>query len=115
MDFYAKITDLKGIGAKSKQLYEALDILHVGALLYHFPRTYQVYPNPVEELSGHIGEKVAVYLALASRITLKRTRSMDISIGTGMVNGEKIELIWFRMPYIRSQIHPGKSYVFSGS
>lgn len=114
MDFYTEITDLKGIGKKAKQYYEALDISHVGALLYHFPRTYQVYPEPVKELSDHVGEKVAVYVSLIRPISIKRTKNMDICIGTGVVGREKLELIWFRMPYIRTQIRQGMGYVFFG-
>ena len=106
MDFYAPLTDLKGIGSKSAKLYEALDICHVGALLYDFPRTYRLYPDPVaSRLEEHEGEKTAVSLSLRKGISTKRTRSMDISIGQGTVDGELLELIWFRMPYIRTGVY----------
>ena len=115
MDFYAPLTDLKGIGSKSAKLYEALDIHHVGALLYDFPRTYRLYPDVVEDhLADHEGEKIAVSLSLHKGISTKRTRSMDISIGQGNVDGELLELIWFRMPYIRNQVSPGRAYIFYG-
>ena len=115
MDFYAPLTDLKGIGSKSAKLYEALDICHVGALLYDFPRTYRLYPDPVaSRLEEHEGEKTAVSLSLRKGISTKRTRSMDISIGQGTVDGELLELIWFRMPYIRNQVAPGRAYIFYG-
>lgn len=114
MKFDAPLTDLKGIGSKSQKLYEALDIRCVGALLYDFPRTYRLYPDIVENLSGHEGEKVAVSLLLHKGISTKRTRSMDISIGQGNVGGELLELIWFRMPYIRNQVAPGRAYIFYG-
>ncbi len=39
---------------------------------------------------------------------------MDISIGQGTVDGELLELIWFRMPYIRNQVAPGRAYIFYG-
>ncbi|MBQ9633214.1 MAG: ATP-dependent DNA helicase RecG [Lachnospiraceae bacterium] len=120
MDFYSPITSLKGVGSKTAALFEALDIANVGALLYHFPRTYQVYPEPITDPGEAVGEKAAIRMELNAPITVKRTRNLDISIGMGYVKGTlpakriPLELVWFRMPYIRKQIHPGREYIFYG-
>ncbi len=115
MDFYAPVTALKGVGPKAKEYYEALDIQNVGALLYHFPRAYISYPRPVDAPNKELeGQRIAIYVTLDAPVSVKKTAKMDISIATGHISDTKIELIWFRMPYMRSRLFEHKGYIFYG-
>ncbi|MBR1629148.1 MAG: ATP-dependent DNA helicase RecG [Lachnospiraceae bacterium] len=119
LDFYAPLTNLKGIGPKTAKLFEALDIKTAGALLYHLPRTYHLYPEPTADLPQAVGERIAVRMVSARPISTKYTSQMDISIGEGWVHPEdgastRLELVWFRMPFIKSKVLPNKEYVFYG-
>lgn len=114
MEFNDKITAIKGIGPKTEKLFKALDINSVGALIYDFPRTYQLYPKPLTGLSGNEGKKAAVKCSLRTNILVKHTSKMDVSTGSCVTGDERLELIWFRMPYLKGMIKTHTEYVFYG-
>ena len=43
----SSITEIKGIGEKTKKLFEKMGVYTVGDILLHFPRNYIQYPHPV--------------------------------------------------------------------
>ena len=45
---------------------------------------------------------------------MRRTRSMPVTVTTIGTDEAELELVWFRMPYIKSQLAPGNTYVFYG-
>ena len=57
MNELANISTLKGIGEKTAQLFGKLEIYTIGDLLKYFPRSYDVYedPIPIKEVEeGHV-------------------------------------------------------------
>ncbi len=114
MRFDDGITKIKGVGPKSEKLFKALDIDCVGALIYDFPRTYQLYPKPIKKLSGNEGKKVAVRTSLRTNVVVRHTSKMDISTTGCVIGDERLEMIWFRMPYLKSSIKVRTEYVFYG-
>ncbi len=109
-----KLTDLKGIGEKTEKLFQKIGVYTVGDILLNFPRTYVKYPDIKDPEDFFHGELTAVYGRIKTPILNKKTRSMDISIGTLYAGNTGIELIWFRSPYVRSQVHVEQDYVFYG-
>lgn len=114
LDFSSDITDIKGVGDKTKKLFGAQDIFNVGALIYNFPRTYRVYPDITDDPVGNVGTKIAVKMPLRGGISVKKAGRTTISLGQGVFNDIFIELIWFNMPYLKSQIKTNTEYVFYG-
>ena len=86
MNQSTSIIEIKGIGEKTAALFQKLNIETVGDLLLHYPRTYVQFP-------------------VAKEVVTVTT------IGT---DEAELELVWFRMPYIKSQLAPGNTYVFYG-
>lgn len=116
MKMDSPITDIKGVGAKTAEAFLKMDVQTVSDLLRKYPRTYMKYPK-AEELNSKSGLSEGMY-ALSAKVTrsvlVKNTRKMPISILELGEEGHKIELIWYRMPYIKNTIQYGKNYVFYG-
>ena len=116
MKLNSTITDIKGIGDKTAKTFEKLNIFTVEDVLFHFPRNYFRYPEPitVEEITSLQECQLAIRAFVKKSPASRNGRNMNI---TTLEIGEapkKLELVWFRSPYIKSQIQPGKEYVFFG-
>ena len=48
MNETSSITNLKGIGEKTKDLFAKMGVYTVGDILLHFPRNYVQYPKMVD-------------------------------------------------------------------
>lgn len=112
----SSITELKGIGAKTKELFEKLGVYTVGDILLRFPRNYIQYPSvfyvPSEEPLTE-GYRAICGFAAKCPVVRKTTR-MPVTI-LAIANGaHPLQAIWYNMPYVKNQIQPGKKYVFYG-
>lgn len=114
MKLESPITEIKGIGAKTEKLMQKIGVYTVGDILLHYPRDYVKFKEPQKpgEISGE-----GIYAVLGrvmSAPVLKRTNRMEIvQTKVGDYTGS-MDLVWFRMPYIRSQLKPGETYIFYG-
>ena len=110
------ITSIKGIGESKAKSLNKLGVYTVGDILLRFPRTYYIYKEPIkeEDLSKHVGEKIAITLELRSNAMLKKTKRFDIVLAKGFTPNLIIELVWFRTPYIRNQLYTYTPLVFFG-
>ncbi len=116
MKLTSSITNIKGIGEKTAKTFEKLNIVTVEDVLFHFPRNYFRYPEAVlvEEIES-LQESMIAIRAIAKKSPVSRNgRSMNITTLTIGEAPKKLELVWFRAPYIKNQIQPGKEYVFFG-
>ena len=116
MKITSSITEIKGIGEKTAKTFEKLNIVTVEDVLFHFPRNYFRYPEAVtvEEIQNLQESMIAIRVVVKKSPVSRNGRSMNI---TTLAIGEapkKLELVWFRAPYIKNQIQPGKEYVFFG-
>ena len=101
------IGDLKGIGEKTKKLFEKINIHTVGDLIRYYPHGYDVYEEavPVSELEEDKIQTVtgAIYgrvqVSGSSRMQVTTLYVKDI-IGT-------LKVIWFRMPFLRNTLSGG--------
>lgn len=116
MDLRSPITDIKGIGQKTEQLFAKMGVYTAGDILLHFPRTYTLYPKaqPIDEITSFTEEKHAVAAQITASPIVKSTRSMQITLLTIGGTGHKMELIWYRMPYIKNTLKTGQYFVFYG-
>jgi ATP-dependent DNA helicase RecG len=114
MNREASITSVKGIGEKTAALFRKLNIETISDLLRHYPRTYVQFPVAKEPGGVTEGETAAVLGRVLKTPMVRQTQRMAVT-ATTIGDGEtQIELVWFRMPYIRSQLTPGNTYVFYG-
>ncbi len=115
MEITASIQQLKGVGEKTAQRFQGLNIASVEDLLRYFPRDYLSYDPPVaikalEEaegmitVAGHIQSRPAVRYGNRMKITTVMIRDQDGAL----------QLLWFNMPFLANSLRPGSYYLFRG-
>lgn len=108
------IDSVKGIGEKTRALFEKLNVYTVGQLLTYYPRDYECFsaPMPIASLKeGSIG----VIEASVSRISETRVGGkMTILTCVAADPSEKITLTWFNQPYLKKSLSMGYRYIFRG-
>ncbi len=110
----SSITEIKGIGAKTEQLFHKLGVYTVGDILLHYPRTYVQFPEAKQVTEVAVDETAAVIGRILTQPVVKKTRSMLITVAKIGTAGVDMELVWFRMPYVKNQLKPGSTYIFYG-
>ena len=116
MNLTSSIKNIKGVGDKTAQTFEKLNIFTVEDVLFHFPRNYFRYPEAitVEEITTLQETSMAIRAVVKKSPASRNGRSMNITTLTIGEAPKKLELVWFRSPYIKNQLQPGKEYVFFG-
>lgn len=114
MNLESPITEVKGIGAKTEKLMNRIGVYTLWDILLHYPRDYVRFKEPITPDEITAEGIFAVAGKISGPPTLARTGRMEIvsaKIGKGSGN---LELVWFHMPYIKSRLKPGESYIFYG-
>ena len=107
MRLNSSIKEVKGIGDKTAGLFLKINIETIRDLISYFPRTYVQFPeikHPDEVVEG---ETAAVTGQIRQTPVVKRVRSMQITVTSITGMGKRLELVWFRLPYIKNSLHPG--------
>ena len=119
MEKTSGIGTLKGIGAKTEQLFHNLGVYTIGDILLHYPRDYEKLPpiTPLSELPELVKE-TEITAAVAARIdktpVVRAARSMQVTSLILQEQDVKADLVWFRMPYLKNTLKPGAWFVFLG-
>lgn len=101
------ISELKGIGAKTESLFQKLDVFTVGDLLRYFPRTYDVYEEPILVSEIEEGRVMTISGAIYGRVTVSGNRNMQVTtLYLKDITGT-CKVIWFRMPFLRTTFSKG--------
>ena len=114
MNRNSSIKEIKGIGDKTATLFQKMNIETVGDVLLNYPRTYIQFPEMKHVDEVVEGEVAAVYGKIVSPPVVKKVRAMQITVATISNMGVKMNLVWFRLPYIKSSLHSSESYIFYG-
>ena len=112
----ASVQNIKGIGEKTAASLEKLHIETLRDVLFHFPRNYFRYPDAVwiQDMENLQEGMTAIRAVVRKTPMTRKGRSMQV---TTLVIGEaprQMELVWFRMPYIKNSLKFGAEYVFYG-
>ena len=115
MNQNTSILELKGVGEKTRKLFEKLDIQTVGDLLAHYPRDYEIFEDPVKIGQTVPGKVCAVYASVTGIPNERRVRKLhilnvNIADGTGTM-----QLTFFNMPFLKKVLKPGGYYLFRGT
>ena len=114
MRLNSSIKEVKGIGDKTAGLFLKINIETIRDLISYFPRTYVQFPEIKRPDEVVEGETAAVIGQIRQTPVVKRVRSMQITVTSIAGMGKRLELVWFRLPYIKNSLHPGGTYVFYG-
>lgn len=116
MEKISPITEIKGIGPKTEEIFQKIGVYTVGDILLRFPRTYMQYPPMIvpEDLNEDTfvdGKIYGICLRITKSPFTKNTRSHK-TITTLILSG--IEMVWFSAPYVKNDLRAGKVMVFYG-
>lgn len=114
MNRNSAISEIKGVGAKTEELFHKIGVYTVGDILLHYPRTYIQYPEikHVDEVTE--GETAAVLGRIVKTPVVRKVRTMQITVTMIGELNVSMELVWFRMPYMKNNLKSGCSYIFYG-
>lgn len=116
MEKNSSIDEIKGIGAKTKEAFEKMGVYTVGDILLHFPRDYVLFPNvltyPTEQLP--LEGMCAIKVMVNKSPLVRNTSRMQVTILSLGQKEQALQFVWYRMPYLKNTILPGKQYIFYG-
>ena len=116
MNCDSSITEIKGVGAKTAELFQKLGVYTIGDILLRFPRDYFMYPAitsfPLEEplMQGYVALHAVIKNAPHTRYYNGK------SITTLQIGDEKdtVTITWFHAKFMEHSLIPGKHYIFFG-
>ncbi len=109
-----RLNTLKGIGDKNEKLFERVGVTDLNQLLHFYPRTYDVYSEPVTYDKLISGEKNAIYACITRPPIVKSGKKSVVTVLTLMADFQMVEVIWYHMPYLRSILKKGSVFIFRG-
>lgn len=109
------IVSLKGIGGKTQQLFEKLEIVTIQDLLNHFPSRYEYYDAPMTIEKAALEDVGIVQVRVIRQIESKKVKHLFIS--KYLVTDGKSELIltFYNMPYLQKVLYSGASSLLRGA
>ena len=106
---------LKGVGPKTAERFEKLDILTLSDLLCHYPRRYLDFSNPYSIAEAPADTecvvKAEVFAKPGGRILPGGRRMERITAGDDV---SSLEITWFNNPYAAQKLELGQEYYFQG-
>lgn len=108
------IRELKGVGEKTEKLFGRVGVESLEDLLSYYPRTYDIYQSPQSMEEWREKEQQAVHVRIEMPVSVKCTRSSTVVTTSVWSGGQKLSLVWFQMPFLRSTLKKGCWYVFRG-
>lgn len=108
------IIEIKGIGDKTKKIFEKLDIRTVGDLIHYYPKDYDSFKEPTTIFSAKVGSTDAIYACVSSIPNIKKIRNLTILNVNIKDETGQMQLTFFNMPYLKNILKPGGYYVFRG-
>ncbi len=117
MNESSPITAVKGIGPKSSENFSRAGIETVGDLVRYYPRSYDSFEEPVKAGGLTIfddGRTVAVEGVIERALSVRYLNAFKVTTGKILSGGVYLDVTWYNMPFLRSQVHPGTRYIFRG-
>lgn len=114
MNSNTPITEIKGIGEKTRALFAKTQVATVGELLHYYPRDYEAFEAPVPIAEALRGEVCAIYASVAQIPNQKKIRNLTILNVNIRDRSGAMQLTFFNMPFLKKTLQPGEYYVFHG-
>ena len=105
---------LKGVGEKTEKLFFKLGIYDTEDLIHYYPRNYDAFEAPVDIADLEEGTVKAVSAAVCSGVYVRSTGGKQIITATVADQSGKLPVIWFNMPYLRTILKKGSTFVLRG-
>ena len=108
------IRSIKGVGAKTEELLNGMGVYTVGDILSYFPRDYRIMQDPVKIADVKENAMNALLARTANTPRTRRGRRVSVTVCKASDGMREIELVWFRIPYVKNMLTPGKNQIFYG-
>ena len=109
------ITYLKGVGEKRAKLYGKLGVTTVYDLLYHFPRSYVDYSEPVSISDSVIDEYNIIKVTVTKKFTPSMIRKGMTIYKAILTDFESdITVIIYNSQFLFDRLVEGESYILNG-
>ena len=105
---------LKGVGEKTEKLFQKIGVYDTEDLIRYYPRNYDTYETPANIADLNEGTVKSVSAAVCTGVYVSSGRGKQIITTTVADSSGKLSVIWFNMPYLRTQLRKGSSFVFRG-
>lgn len=114
MNEYSSVDNLKGVGEKTRLLFEKAGIRNIHDLIHHYPRSYDVFEEIVKSADIREGGRYAIFGMIASPVLAKRMKNFQVATSTVRDESGTVHVTWFNMPYLKNTLKKGAHYVFRG-
>lgn len=114
MNLDSSIREIKGVGTKTEEMFQKAGVYTVRDILLYFPREYEKYPEPVDASEAAVDRKCAVVARLMKKPSMPPHNRLQLVTADIPAGNGRLRLNWFRSPYVRSMLEPGKCYIFYG-
>lgn len=115
MDENSSIEKLKGVGKKTQQLFNKLNIYTLSDLVKYYPRDYEIFNEPIKINQIEQGKICAVTGSIVNGLSVnsmgkKKTVTGFIKDDTG-----QLQVLWFNMVFLRTILKRNMTYIFYGN
>lgn len=114
MNRRSPLTELKGIGEKTKQIFEKAGVMNIDDLLSYYPRTYRKYEEITTTDKAVDEQMMAVYGQLSQPLNVQYVKRLQIVSTVVCDTAGSITVRWFNQPYLKNTLKKGAFYVFYG-
>ena len=108
------IKEIKGVGEKTQKLFEKVGIYTVGDLIRYYPRGYDVYEEAIPISEVEEGHMQTVSGAVFGKVQVSGTRNMQVTTAHIKDLTGTIQVIWFRMPFLRNTLKSSQPVTLRG-
>ena len=108
------LRELKGVGEKTEKLFQKIGITTTEELLRYYPRTYDIYEEPVEIASAEENKTVSIRATIATGIYINQIRNLQVLTTTVADASGRLPVAWFNAPYLRGTLKKGSVFILRG-
>ena len=108
------LRELKGVGDKTEKLFQKIGITTVEELLRYYPRTYDIYEEPVEIASAEEDKTVSIRATITTGIYINQIRNLQVLTTTVADASSRLPVAWFNAPYLRGTLKKGSVFILRG-
>ena len=105
---------LKGVGEKTEKLFQKIGVFDTEGLLRYYPRNYDQYEMPAKIAELKEGTVKAVSAFVCSGVYVNAVRGRQVISITAGDETEKLNIVWFNTPYLKSMLKKGARFIFRG-
>lgn len=109
------LRELKGVGEKTEKLFQKIGITTAEELLRYYPRTYDIYEEPVEIASAEEDKTVSIRATIATGIYINQIRNLQVLTTTVADASGRLPVAWFNAPYLRGTLKKGSVFILRGN